>query len=317
MILVLAGGVGGAKLAHGFSLRLPPEDLLIVVNTGDDFVHLGLSISPDVDTVIYWLAGLNDRSRGWGLAGETWNFMSALARLGGPTWFNLGDGDLATHVERTQRLARGETLSEVTRHICRKLSIFHHVAPMSDHTVRTVVHTTEGPLAFQDYFVRLRCEPEVTAVSFDGIEKAAPSPAFIAAMADPRLRTIVICPSNPLLSIDPILSVPGVRQWLHQRRVPVVAVSPIVGGQAIKGPAAKIFRELGRDVSALGVAYHYHGLIDGLVVDVLDDDDVPAIENLGLSVAVTNTVMLNSGDQQRLADVALAFAAQIAGGAHA
>ncbi|MDI3470532.1 MAG: 2-phospho-L-lactate transferase [Pseudolabrys sp.] len=317
MILVLAGGVGGAKLAQGLASQLPPEELLIVVNTGDDFIHLGLHISPDVDTVMYWLAGLNDRIRGWGLAGETWNFMTALGRLGDPTWFRLGDSDLATHVVRTQRLACSETLSEVTRHLSRQLGIAHHVAPMSDDSVRTIIHTTDGTLAFQDYFVRLRCAPTVTAVSFDGIEKAAPSPAFIAAMADPHLRTIVICPSNPLLSIDPILSIPGVLQWLRQRRVPAVAVSPIVGGQAIKGPAAKILRELGRDVSVLGIAEHYRGLIDGLVIDAIDEITAPAIEGLGLSVTVTNTVMANLDDQKALASVALALAAQIADGAHA
>jgi LPPG:FO 2-phospho-L-lactate transferase len=317
MILALAGGVGGAKLAQGLASQLPPEELLIVVNTGDDFVHLGLHISPDVDTVTYWLAGRNDRIRGWGLAGETWNFMTALGRLGEPTWFSLGDNDLATHIVRTQQLARGETLSEVTRHLSKQFGIAHHIAPMSDHSVRTIIHTADGALAFQDYFVRLRCAPAVTAISFDGIEKATPSPAFTTAMADPRLRAVVICPSNPLLSIDPILSIPGVLQWLRQRRVPVVAVSPIVGGQAIKGPAAKILRELGRDASALGVAHHYRGLIDGFVVDVLDEIAVPAIEKLGLSVAVTNTVMNRPDDQKRVARKVLTFAAHLAEGQHA
>jgi LPPG:FO 2-phospho-L-lactate transferase len=317
MILALAGGVGGAKLAQGLAARLPPEDLLIVVNTGDDFIHLGLHISPDVDTVLYWLAGLNDRARGWGLAGETWNFMASLGRLGGPTWFNLGDGDLATHVERTQRLARGETLSKVTRHLCRQLGIAHHVAPMSDRSVRTIVHTADGALAFQDYFVRLRCEPAVSAVTFDGIGDATPSAAFAAAMTDPALQAVVICPSNPMLSIDPILSIPGVLQWLRQRRVPVVAVSPIVGGQAIKGPAAKMLRELGRDASVAGIAAHYRGLIDGLVFDALDEEAAPEIEAFGMAVSVTDTVMKDLGDQERLAGEVLDFAAQLAEGAHA
>jgi LPPG:FO 2-phospho-L-lactate transferase len=317
MILALAGGVGGAKLAQGLTMRLPPEELLIVVNTGDDFTHLGMHISPDIDTVMYWLAGLNDRVRGWGLADESWNFMAALGRLGGPTWFNLGDADLATHVERTQRLARGETLSQVTRHLCAQLGIAHHIVPMTDGSVRTIVHTADAALAFQDYFVRLHCEPAVTSIVFDRGKDVVPSPAFAAAMANPALRAIVICPSNPVLSVDPILSMPGVREWLRQTRAPVVCVSPIVGGQAIKGPAAKIFRELGRDVSAIGVAEHYRGLIDGLVIDTIDNAAKPAIESLGMRVAVTDSVMKSLDDQANLAAYVLAFAAQVSEATHA
>ncbi|HEY2756079.1 MAG TPA: 2-phospho-L-lactate transferase [Pseudolabrys sp.] len=317
MILALAGGVGGAKLAQGLTLRLPQDELLIVVNTGDDFTHLGMHISPDIDTVMYWLSGLNDRERGWGLAGESWNFMAALDRLGGPTWFNLGDGDLATHVERTQRLAQGETLSQVTRHLCAQLGIAHHIAPMTDGSVRTIVHTADAALAFQDYFVRLQCEPVVADITFDGAGDAVPSPSFSAAMANPALRAIVICPSNPVLSVDPILSMPGVHEWLRQTRVPVVAVSPIVGGQAIKGPAAKIFSELGRDVSVIGVAEHYRGFIDGLVIDTIDSAAKPAIEALGMRTAVTNSVMKSLDDQTKLAADVLAFAAQLSEAAHA
>jgi LPPG:FO 2-phospho-L-lactate transferase len=317
MILALAGGVGGAKLAQGLTMRLAPEELLIVVNTGDDFVHLGMHISPDIDTVMYWLAGLNDRERGWGLAGERWNFMAALDRLGGPTWFNLGDGDLATHVGRTQRLAQGETLSQVTRHLCARLGIAHHIAPMTDGSVRTIVHTADTALAFQDYFVRLCCEPAVTGITFAGAEGAVPSPAFAAAMANPALRAIVICPSNPVLSVDPILSMRGVREWLRHTRVPVVAVSPIVGGQAIKGPAAKIFRELGRNVSVIGVAEHYRGVVDGLVIDTIDGAAKPAIEALGMRVSATDSVMKTLDDQTKLAADVLAFAAQVSEAAHA
>lgn len=317
MILALAGGVGGAKLAQGLAMRLPPEQLLVVVNTGDDFIHLGMHISPDVDTVMYWLSGVNDRPRGWGLAGETWNFMAALGRLDGPTWFNLGDGDLATHVARTQRLAQGETLSQVTRHLCSRLGVAHHIAPMTDQSVRTIVHTADEALAFQDYFVRLHCEPVVTDITFDGAEDAVPSPAFAAALADPTLRAIVICPSNPLLSIEPILSIPGLRERLRQMRVPVVAVSPIVGGQAIKGPAAKIFRELRRDASVVGVAEHYRGLVQGLVIDTVDISAQPAIEAFGMRVAVTDSVMKSATDQERLAGEVLALAAQLSEAAHA
>lgn len=317
MILALAGGVGGAKLAQGLALQLPPEQLLVVVNTGDDFVHLGMHICPDVDTVMYWLSALNDAVRGWGLAGETWNFMTALDRLGGPNWFNLGDGDLATHVVRTQRLAGGETLSQVTRHLCARLGISHHVAPMTDQRVRTIVHTADAALEFQHYFVRLHCEPAVTGIDFDGAQAASPSPAFAAVMSDPALETIVICPSNPMLSIDPILAIPGVRQRLQRKRAPVVAVSPIVGGQAIKGPAAKIFRELGRDASVVAVADHYRGLIDGLIIDTIDAGAKATVEALGLRVAVTDTVMKNQADQARLAADVLTFAAQTSEPSHA
>lgn len=317
MILALAGGVGGAKLAQGLAMQLPPEQLLVVVNTGDDFVHLDMHISPDIDTVMYWLAGLNDRQRGWGLAGETWNFMASLARLGGPTWFNLGDSDLATHVIRTQRLARGETLSQVTRHLCSHLGVTHPIAPMSDRSVRTIVHTAHEALAFQDYFVRLRCEPVVTGITFEGAGHAVPSPAFAAALADPALRAIVICPSNPVLSIDPILAIPGVGEKLRRAQVPVVAVSPIIGGEAVKGPAAKLFRELGRDVSVVGVAEHYCGLVQGLVIDTVDIAARRAIEELGMRIAVTDSVMKSAADQERLAAEVLALAAQLSEAAHA
>jgi LPPG:FO 2-phospho-L-lactate transferase len=317
MILALAGGVGGAKLAQGLATQLKPKELLIVVNTGDDFMHLGLHISPDVDTVMYWLAGINDIERGWGLAGETWNFMGALERIGGPTWFKLGDRDLATHAERSRRLAQGGTLSEVTQHLCGQLGIKHGVAPMSDQSVRTIVHTAGGSLAFQDYFVRLNCEPAVTEIEFAGAEQASPSPAFAAALSDYEVDAIILCPSNPILSIDPILSLYGVRQRIQNRRIPVVAVSPIVGGHAIKGPAAKIFRELGRNPSVRAVAEHYRGLIDGLVIDTIDASFKCTIEALGIRVAVTNTVMRKATDRGRLAADVLNFVARLTEPAHA
>jgi LPPG:FO 2-phospho-L-lactate transferase len=311
MILALAGGVGGAKLAHGFSMQLEPRDLLVVVNTGDDFTHLGMHISPDLDTVMYWLAGQNDPARGWGLAGETWNFMGALERLGGPIWFNLGDRDLATHVERTRRLSAGDTLSAVTRYLCGRLGVTHRVAPMSDDKVRTIVHTDEGELEFQQYFVGRHCEPQVLRIAFENAEAALPSPAFDAALASANTNAIVICPSNPFLSIEPILQIRGVRERIAQSRAPVVAVSPIVAGDAIKGPAAKIMREMGREASALEVARHYRGLIDGIVIDALDAALKPQIETLGLSVAVTNTIMRSRSDQMQLARTAIEFAATL------
>jgi LPPG:FO 2-phospho-L-lactate transferase len=311
VILALAGGVGGAKLAQGLASVLPPSRLTNVVNTGDDFVHLGLSVCPDLDTVSYWLAGLNDRERGWGLAGETWHFMDSLKRLGGPEWFNLGDADLALHVLRTDMLRRGASLSEVTRTICARLGIAHLVAPMTDQTVQTRIHTANAELAFQDYFVRLRCEPEVKRVSFSGIEAAAPSPAFAAAMRNAVLQAVIICPSNPFLSVDPILAVPGVRKWLETTSVPVIAVSPIVGGQAIKGPAAKILHELGHESSVVSVADHYRDIIDGIVIDTVDQPALPALLDQQLEVLVTSTVMKNAQDQADLAGAVLKFAAEI------
>lgn len=312
MIVALAGGVGGAKLADGLARRLAPEDLVVAVNTGDDFEHLGLSVSPDLDTVMYTLAGIANPAQGWGVAGETWQFMDALGRLGGETWFKLGDRDLATHVERTRRLAAGETLSSVTGTLCRALGIAHRIVPMSDRPVRTIVHTDSGRLGFQDYFVRRRCEPAVRSLEFAGASSAVPSPAFAAALSDPRLRAIVVCPSNPFLSIAPILAVPGVRAAVERASCPVVAVSPIIGDAAVKGPAAKILRELGREVSAAAVAREYAGWVDGLVIDERDRDRAGEVEAAGLRARVAGTLMTSAADRDRLADTVLAFAATLA-----
>ena len=262
-VLALAGGVGGAKLAEGLAAILPPGELIVAVNVGDDFEHLGLRISPDIDTVTYTLAGLSNKEQGWGLEGETWNFITALERLGGESWFRLGDRDIATHIERTRRLKR-ETLSAVTADFATRLGIKQAIVPVSDDPVRTMVVTDRGLLAFQDYFVRLRCGPRVERLEFPGIEDMRPSPGFAAALSAPELTAIIVCPSNPFLSILPILSVPGIRAALEQRRVPLIAVSPIVGGEAVKGPAAKIMDELGIKVSSIGVAGFYGTLLDGL-----------------------------------------------------
>ena len=311
MILALAGGVGGAKLACGLAMQLQPERLLIVVNTGDDFVHLGLSISPDLDTVMYWLAGINDSTRGWGLTDESWNFMAALEQLGGLIWFKLGDRDLATHIERTRRLTCGQQLSEVTRFLCNKLGVRHRVAPMTDQAVRTIVYTDEGALEFQHYFVRRQCAPHVRGLEYSGASGAAPSTAFDKALSRNDLEAIIICPSNPLLSIDPILAIEDVRGRIKRQHAPVVAVSPIVGGRAIKGPAAKILTELGRDPTAFEIARHYAGLIDGIVIDEIDAELRQKIEQLGLRVAITDTVMKTREDQSRLAATAIQLAAHI------
>jgi LPPG:FO 2-phospho-L-lactate transferase len=301
MILALAGGVGGAKLAKGLADVLPPEELVVVVNTGDDFEHLGLHVSPDVDTVMYTLAGINNTSLGWGIAEETWNFMHALETLGGETWFRLGDRDLATNIERTHRLRAGESLSAVTGHLCARLGVRHHVVPMSDAPVRTLVHTSEGVLTFQDYFVRRRAEPSVTKLEFSGAEEARIAPGFRRALGSRALAAVVVCPSNPYLSIAPILALPDVRAALERRRVPVIAVSPIVAGQALKGPAAKIMRELGKEPSSLEVARFYQGLIDMLVVDHADSVLAASITALGIRPVVTNSVMKTPADRSTLA----------------
>ena len=310
-VIALCGGVGGAKLAFGLTRVLADDDLTLVVNTGDDFEHLGLAVSPDIDTVAYTLSGLADRERGWGLAGETWAFMTALRRLGGEDWFQLGDQDLATHVERTRRLSAGETLSQITAHLTQRLGLTHPIVPMSDQPVRTWIDTADGPLAFQHYFVRERCAPVATGIRFEGAASARPSPAFAAALARPDLAAILICPSNPYLSIDPILAVPGVREAIRRSGAPCVAVSPIVGGQAIKGPTAKLMTELGVTPGSAAIAAHYAGLIDGLILDEADAAEAGAVERAGIVTHVTATVMRTDEDRVALAQDTLAFAAAL------
>jgi LPPG:FO 2-phospho-L-lactate transferase len=300
-VIALSGGVGGAKLAHGLAQCLAPSDLTIIVNTGDDFEHLGFTICPDIDTVLYTLAGVADRERGWGRRDETWHFMGELARRGGPTWFRLGDRDLATHAFRTTRLREGESLSAVTARLASSFGVAHAVLPMADEPVRTRIVTREGALEFQDWFVRQHCEPRVERLEFTGAEAASPGPRFAELMRRDDARAIVLCPSNPYLSIDPILAVPGVRAWLARTRSPVIAVSPIVGGQALKGPAATMLRDLAGDASVLSIARHYAGLIDTLVIDGRDADSRSALYSLGIQPLVTDTVMKSEADRARLA----------------
>jgi len=302
-VVALAGGVGGAKLAHGLAQVLSPQELTLVVNTGDDFEHLGLHISPDLDTVMYTLAGLAHAETGWGLAGETWNFLEALGRLGGDTWFRLGDRDLATHVERSRRLWAGATLTEVTAALCAALGVGPRILPMTDDIVQTRVRTSAGELDFQEYFVHQQCRPRVTGFRFAGLESATATDQVLAAIASADLA--VFCPSNPFVSLDPILSLPRVREGLAPRRV--VAVSPIVGGQALKGPAAKMFAELGLEVSALAVARHYTGLLRSFVIDTADEALAPEIREGGPRVLVTNTIMKTAADRARLASEMLKF----------
>jgi LPPG:FO 2-phospho-L-lactate transferase len=303
-VVALCGGVGGAKLAHGLSMALAAaaDSLSIIVNTGDDFQHLGLSISPDLDSVMYALAGLSDPVKGWGRRDETWRFMAALRDLGGESWFQLGDTDLAVHVERSWRLAQGATLTAVTAHLCKALGISARILPMSDDPVRTRVLTAQGWMDFQDYFVRHQCQPAVREFMFFGADSAHPQPDALAALTRPDLRAIVICPSNPFVSVEPILAVPGIRAAIQQARAPVLAVTPIIGGKAIKGPAAKMLTELGLDVSAAGVARRYVGLIDAFVVDNSD----PAPEPLpGVTFVSAATLMSSVDDRLWLARAVL------------
>jgi LPPG:FO 2-phospho-L-lactate transferase len=304
-VVALSGGIGGAKLALGLLRVLPPGELTIVVNTGDDFEHLGLSISPDFDTLLYTLAGLNDAARGWGRRDETWTFMKALGALGGETWFQLGDGDLAIHVERSRRLAAGETLSAVMDGFRRRLGIAARPLPMSDDPVRTKVRTDAGWLDFQDYFVRLACEPAVREIAFAGAEHARPQTDIIATLRDPMLRAVVICPSNPLISIEPILAVPGIRDALLACAAPVIAVSPIVDGRAVKGPTAKMMTELGQSPSAGEVARRYADFLDGFIVDTTDL--LPATSSR-LRVMAAQTVMRTLEDREMLARAVLDLA---------
>ena len=307
-VLALCGGVGGAKLAHGLSKVVSPDDLLIVVNTGDDFRHLGLPVSPDLDTVMYTLAGVADPERGWGIAGETWNFMEAISRFEGLDWFNLGDRDLATHLYRSLALQQGGGLADVTRTLCDSFGIAHRILPMTDDSLQTVIVTDQGELPFQDYFVRLGCRPRVQAVRFNGAGSARPEPEFAALLNSRETDAVILCPSNPFLSIDPILALEGVRSSLQSTRAPVVAVSPIVGGKALKGPAAKIMEELDIPANNVSVAKYYRDFLDGLIIDGVDEHETEAIERLGIKVKVANTVMRSMQDRVDLADMTLEFA---------
>jgi len=298
-IVALAGGVGGAKLAHGLAQILPPEDLTVIVNTGDDFEHYGLYICPDLDTVCYTLAGLANPETGWGRVNETWNVIQNASKLGGPDWFNLGDQDLGTHLERTRRLKAGQTLTQITNDFCKAWGVEHTILPMSNQPLRTIVETEEGDLAFQEYFVHRRCEPRVRGFRFDGVESAEPAPGAQEALQ--IAEAVIICPSNPWVSIDPILEV------IKQITKPVVAVSPIIGGQTVKGPAAKMFLELGIEPSALAVADHYCDLVTGFVLDTLDKQLQGDIRSLNMRTLVTNTLMKSLDNRKQLASDVLDF----------
>lgn len=302
-VVVLTGGVGGAKLVLGLTQIVAPADITAIVNTGDDFQHLGLSISPDIDTLLYTLSGKSSIAKGWGREDESWNFMAALQSLGGEDWFQLGDGDLALHILRTARLTAGANLSQVTAAFAQAWGLGIRMLPMSDDPVSTQVFTDEGELPFQRYFVERRCEPRVQRIEFRGAATARPAPGVCEAIVSDNTRAIVIAPSNPYLSIDPILAIPGIAEALRNARAPVIAVSPIVGGQAVKGPTAKLMQELGAPVSPAAVAAHYGALLDGMVVDQRDGP-----QNLAIAQSSTDTLMLSLEDRVRVAREALTLA---------
>lgn len=303
-VVVLTGGVGGAKLALGMARIVPADRLTFIVNTGDDFRHIGLAISPDVDTLLYTLTGRANQAQGWGREGESWAFMESLKSLGGEGWFQLGDGDLALHVLRTHRLALGDRLSAIIGDFARAWGLEAAVLPMSDDPVATQVDTDEGVLDFQHYFVARQCAPAVRGISFAGAAMAVPAPGVLEAIE--RADAIVIAPSNPYLSVDPILAVPGMRAALAEARAPVVAVSPLVGGKAVKGPSAKMMEELGIAPDHRSIAAHYEGVIDGLLID----EAGPAPD--GIATARDDTLMTVLDDKVRVARAALALAGRIA-----
>ena len=310
-VLAVTGGVGGAKLCLGLAQILDPEQLAFVINIGDDFEHFGLHISPDIDTLTYTLSGLSNQQQGWGREGETWNFIEAMRTLGGDAWFNLGDADLALHIFRTENLKQGETLSEVTAMIAERVGIKHRMFPVSDQRVPTVIQTDEGDLPFQEYFVKLRCEPKVNGFEFANADVARISPGLRAWLRESDLKAIIICPSNPYISVDPLLAAGGFGWFIKELNIPIIAVSPIVHGQAIKGPTAKIMTELNIPNDAVAVAAHYKDIIDAFVIDEQDAALAKKIEDLGLRTITAPTVMLTLEDKIRLAEVVMDFVRQI------
>ena len=306
-VLALAGGVGGAKLALGLARVLPSDQLVIVGNTGDDELFHGLHVSPDLDTLMYSLAGLSNTETGWGLAGETFQSLGMLNKYGADTWFNLGDKDLATHIRRTQLLNQGFTLSQVTAELCRCLGVAHSIVPMSDSPVPTFLDTDAGNLSMQQYFVEHQCAPAVAGIEYRGADSASPAPLVAEALE--QVGMVVFCPSNPFLSVAPILSVPAIQQRILdlKSRAPRVVISPIIGGAAVRGPAAKIMVELGHEASSLGVARWYQGLCD---IFVIDDQDAPLaaeIANLGMTPVVAPTIMNSEADKVKLAEMVLSL----------
>jgi len=314
-IVALAGGVGASKLLLGLGRAMDPRDLTVIVNTGDDLVLHGLSISPDLDIVTYTLAGVVNPDTGWGFANDKFRTLDQLAKYGRPDWFHLGDRDLATHIHRTAMLREGATLSEAADSIRRSLGVASKILPMCDQLVPTMIETDRGRLHFQEYLVEQRAEPIVHGISFDGIQRAGPAPGVLEAIS--RASTVVICPSNPLISIGPILAVPGVRDALRARRKDVVAVSPIVGGQSLKGPSDRMLAQLGYDVIAAGVARMYQDICATFVLDPLDRAQRAAVETLDTHALVIPSIMRTLEDKERLAREILEFRTAQAAGASA
>lgn len=302
-IVALAGGVGGARLSDGLAQVLEPNHLTIIVNTGDDFTYLGLKISPDLDTVCYSLAGLANPETGWGRKNDTWHMFKHLRELNMPDWFQLGDTDMATHLARTVRLDEGYTLSQVTQEFCRLWGVQCKVLPMSDDNIQTLVYTEEGELEFQEYFVHRHSQPAVTGFRFKGVENSRPASGVLDAIR--QSDAVIICPSNPWVSIDPILCVPGIKEAIITRSV--YAISPIIGNKTVKGPAAKMFSELGIQPSPLAVAQHYSSVIDYLVIDNSDAGIVRDINKEGIQTIVTDILMRDQPDRGRLAREILDF----------
>jgi LPPG:FO 2-phospho-L-lactate transferase len=305
--LALTGGVGGAKLCLGLARTLAAEDVAFLVNTGDDFRHLGLHVSPDIDTLVYTLSEQANTELGWGRRGESWQFMDAMAALGGETWFRLGDKDLAMHIERTRRLAEGQALSRVTSEMAAKLGIAQRILPMSDDPVRTRVLTETGVMDFQHYFVRERCAPVVTGFEFEGADTARVNDEVLDWLGSPSLEGVILCPSNPFVSIDPILAMPGLRAGLKDCQAPVIAVSPVVGGEAIKGPTVKMMGELGVPNTAEWVAEHYRDFLDGFIIDNTDQALLDEVHGLGLEAVARQTIMVELQDRVNLAGDCLRF----------
>ena len=303
-VVALAGGVGGAKMAHGLQEVIAGQRLTVVVNVGDDFEHYGLKICPDLDTVCYTLSGQSNPVTGWGLVNESWNALDTLKTIGGPTWFQLGDRDLGTHLERTRRIKLGYPLSKITDEFCQAWGVKSRILPVTDQWIPTIVHTPEGDLSFQEYFVFRKCEPRVTGFSFENISECVPAPGVLTAIEEAAL--LVICPSNPFVSIDPILAVPGITETIirckNDKNLVVLAVSPIVGGKAIKGPAAKMFQEFNLGANVSEVAHHYGKLLDGFIIDELDREFAEVISKEGLIPLVTNTLMPDLPHRRQLAD---------------
>jgi len=310
-ILALSGGIGGAKLALGLSRLLSPQQLTIVANTGDDFEHLGLYISPDLDTLMYTLAGLQNQQQGWGLANESWNTHNTLSKLGAENWFQLGDRDIATHLIRTAALNQGQSLSQITESLCNRLGVEVKILPMSDDPVRTKLETDIGILDFQHYFVRDRCQPKVKKLHFEGVAEAHAQDKFLDLLDGDSLDAIIICPSNPFLSVAPIIELNGVRDAMMGNSAPVIAVSPIIAGTVVKGPAAKMMAELDIPPSALEIARYYGSLLDVIVIDKADAKYEEAINELGIATLLAPIMMNTAEEKVQLADAILNLVFQL------